>query len=137
MRLLTVGHGPLDRVALASLLAGAGVERVIDVDAFRAYAGYSRTPGFEAALDDALAHARSASVALMCSESVWWRCHRRLIADVTLLGRGVEVGHVMPDGRITAHVPAAGARPDGVGSLVWDGAGGADDAPGRTKAPTP
>ena len=44
----------------------------------------------------------------MCSESVWWRCHRRLIADVAVLGRGVGVIHLMPDGRLTAAPPLGG-----------------------------
>lgn len=38
------------------------------------------------------------STAVMCSEAVWWRCHRRIIAD-HLLARGVEVAHLMPGGR--------------------------------------
>ena len=51
----------------------------------------------------------TATVAVMCSESVWWRCHRRLIADVAVLGRGVPVTHLMPDGRLTPHRPSEGA----------------------------
>jgi uncharacterized protein (DUF488 family) len=61
------------------------------------------------ALDEVLAEARTATVAVMCSESVWWRCHRRLIADVAVLGRGVPVSHLMPDGRLTPHRPSEGA----------------------------
>jgi uncharacterized protein (DUF488 family) len=55
----------------------------------------------------------------MCSESLWWRCHRRLVADVLVLLHGRDVRHLGHDGRLTAHVPAAGARttPDG---LVYD-----------------
>ena len=57
----------------------------------------------------------TATVAVTCSESVWWRCHRRLIADVAVLGRGVPVTHLMPDGRLTPHRPSDGAMPiDGV-----------------------
>jgi uncharacterized protein (DUF488 family) len=40
---------------------------------------------------------------------VWWRCHRRLIADVAVLARGVPVSHLMPDGRLTPHRPSDGA----------------------------
>ncbi|MFC4554682.1 DUF488 family protein [Georgenia faecalis] len=114
MRLLTVGHGSLDRVALASLLAGAGVERVIDV---RRFPGSRRN-------DDVRREALEQWLPETGIAYAW---------QPALGGRR----HLRPDGRITAHVPAAGARPDGVGRLVWDGAGGADDAPGRTKAPTP
>lgn len=56
----------------------------------------------------------------MCSESVWWRCHRRVISDVAVLARGVEVRHLMHDGRLVDHVPAEGARLDRDG-VVWDG----------------
>ncbi len=91
------------------------------VAAFRAYAAHTRTPGFTEALDRVLAEAVTRTVTVMCSESVWWRCHRRLIADVATLARGVPVRHLMPDGRWSAHHPAAGARlrPDGL--VVWDG----------------
>src|SRR5690348_10286773 len=79
------------------------------VPQFAAYAAHTRTPGFAAALDDMLEEAAAATVAVMCSESVWWRCHRRLVADVAELARGVEVAHLMPDGRLAAHRPAEGA----------------------------
>jgi uncharacterized protein (DUF488 family) len=76
---------------------------------FAAYAAHTRTPEFTAALDQVLEESASATVAVMCSESVWWRCHRRLIADVAVLARGVPVSHLMPDGRLTPHRPSDGA----------------------------
>ena len=76
---------------------------------FAAYAAHTRTAEFAAALDEVLAEADGSTVAVMCSESVWWRCHRRLIADVAVLGRGVPVQHLMPDGRLAPHRPSAGA----------------------------
>ncbi|OBH90207.1 hypothetical protein A5678_13245 [Mycobacterium sp. E2733] len=91
------------------------------VAAFRAYAAYTRTPEFDTALDEVLADAARRTTAVMCSESVWWRCHRRLIADVALLGRAVPVQHLMPDGRLSPHRPADGARRRPDGHLVWDG----------------
>ena len=83
---------------------------------FAAYAAHTRTAEFAAALGDVVAEAAGTAVAVMCSESVWWRCHRRLIADVAVLGRGVPVQHLMPDGRLAPHVPSAGAvlGPDGL-----------------------
>src|SRR5690349_15963169 len=89
------------------------------VDQFAAYAAHTRTPEFAAALDQALAEARGDVVAVMCSESVWWRCHRRLIADVAVLGRGVAVRHLMPDGRLTPHRPSDGAVVGDGGTLTW------------------
>jgi uncharacterized protein (DUF488 family) len=77
---------------------------------FAAYAAHTRTAEFTAALDDLLAEWTSVHVTVMCSESVWWRCHRRLIADVAVLGRDVPVTHLMPDGRLTPHRPSEGAR---------------------------
>ena len=56
----------------------------------------------------------------MCSESVWWRCHRRLIADVCVLGREIDVRHLMPDGHLRPHRPSEGARVRDDGLLVWD-----------------
>jgi uncharacterized protein (DUF488 family) len=91
------------------------------VAAFRAYAAYTRTPEFGAALDDLLADAAIRTTTVMCSESVWWRCHRRLIADVAVRGRGVAVSHLMTDGRLSPHRPAEGARRLPDGHLIWDG----------------
>jgi uncharacterized protein (DUF488 family) len=58
-------------------------------------------------------------VAVMCSESLWWRCHRRLIADVMVLLHQVPVAHLGHDGGLTPHVPAAGARVTAAG-LYYD-----------------
>jgi uncharacterized protein (DUF488 family) len=46
---------------------------------------------------------------VMCAESLWWRCHRRLLAD-GLVARGCEVRHVMPDGRLETHRLSGSAR---------------------------
>jgi uncharacterized protein (DUF488 family) len=90
------------------------------VDAFRAYAAYTRSPEFREALAGVLAEAGRRRVAVMCSESVWWRCHRRVIADVAVLAHGVTVRHLMHDGRLTEHTPSAGARLREDGLVVWD-----------------
>jgi uncharacterized protein (DUF488 family) len=81
------------------------------VTQFAAYAAHTRTPEFAMALDEVLDEVLvgPGTVAVMCSESVWWRCHRRLIADVAVLARGVPVQHLMPDGRLTPHRPSEGA----------------------------
>ncbi|SET36358.1 DUF488 family protein [Geodermatophilus poikilotrophus] len=86
---------------------------------FAAYAEHTRTPEFAAALDEVLAEAATATVAVMCSESVWWRCHRRLVADVAVRGRGVPVHHLMPDGRLAGHRPSEGAVPGADGTVSW------------------
>lgn len=86
------------------------------VTAFRAYAAYMRTDEFRAGLADLLEGVRSGTTAMMCSESLWWRCHRRMIADALTLLHGVPVLHLAHDGRTTLHEPSAGAqvRPDGL-----------------------
>ena len=76
---------------------------------FAAYAAHTRTPEFGAALDEVLAESAGSTVAVLCSESVWWRCHRRLIADVAVLAHGVPVTHLMPDGRLSPHRLSDGA----------------------------
>lgn len=89
-------------------------------DAFRAYAGYTREPDFRAAMDDLLGEAVSVCTAVMCSESVWWRCHRRVVADVAVLLHDVTVSHLMHDGRLVYHPPSPGARITAEGLLVYD-----------------
>jgi len=86
---------------------------------FAAYAAHTRTPEFTAALDEVLADAARTTVGVMCSETVWWRCHRRLIADVAVLGRGVPVHHLMPGGRLSPHRPPEGAVVGPDGAVSW------------------
>jgi uncharacterized protein (DUF488 family) len=174
--LLTVGHGPADRLRFGDRLAGARVTELVDVRRFpgsrtnpdvarealaawlpelgiayrwaealggrrrlppgepvvddwwtvaqfAAYAAHTRTPEFGAALAEVLAEARDRTVAVMCSESVWWRCHRRLIADVVVVGRRLPVAHLMPDGRLAPHQPSAGAVLGPDGAVHWPAAG--------------
>lgn len=91
------------------------------VKAFRAYAAHTRTPEFREAMGELLSEVRERRVAIMCSESVWWRCHRRVVADVAVLGHAVPVRHLMHDGRLLEHRPSEGARVREDGLLVWDG----------------
>jgi uncharacterized protein (DUF488 family) len=91
------------------------------VAAFRAYAAHTRTPEFQEGLAELLTSVTSGRSAIMCSESVWWRCHRRIVADVVALTTDVAVQHLMHDGRRTDHPPSTGARVVGVHQLIWDG----------------
>lgn len=91
------------------------------VEQFAAYAAHTRTPEFDTALREVLDESVSATTLVMCSESVWWRCHRRLVADVAVLRFDAEVRHLMHDGRLTPHPVAAGARVRDDGYVVWDG----------------
>ena len=78
--------------------------------AFRGYADYMQTPVFRAALNRLLAEATRSPTVIMCSEAVWWRCHRRLIADAATLLAGIDVLHLMQDGRSQPHLVTAPAR---------------------------
>jgi uncharacterized protein (DUF488 family) len=87
---------------------------------FRAYADYMETPEFLAALDELLVVAAKRRTAVMCSESVWWRCHRRLIADAATLLRRAEVQHLMHDGTLRPHALTEGVRVTSDGVLCYD-----------------
>ncbi|WP_323960397.1 DUF488 family protein [Arthrobacter sp. JZ12] len=89
------------------------------VEQFRAYAAHTRTPEFGAALGELIRVVEEQQTAIMCSESVWWRCHRRIVADVLVLVHGAEVSHLMHDGRLSLHEPSGGARVVGA-EVFWD-----------------
>jgi uncharacterized protein (DUF488 family) len=109
-------------------LAGLGGRRTGEPDSpnrllrnpqFRAYADHMSTPEFRDAVAELLAIA-AAPTAVMCSESVWWRCHRRLLADHLVLVEDAEVIHLFHDGREAPHPVTAGARRDG-DCVLYDG----------------
>lgn len=89
-------------------------------DAFRGYAAWTRSAEFAEALDEVLAVAATMVTTVMCSESVWWRCHRRLVADAAVLMRDVDVIHLMHDGRTVSHHPTDGVRLREDGLMVYD-----------------
>ncbi|GGW60184.1 hypothetical protein GCM10010503_41810 [Streptomyces lucensis JCM 4490] len=98
-------------------------------ESFRGYAAHTRSPEFVSAMDALLQETGRSRTAVMCSEAVWWRCHRRLIADFAVLARGALVLHLMHDGRLTAHTPTPGARLRDDGLLVYDAAPPAGETP--------
>src|SRR5262245_32320833 len=102
--LAAAGIGYRHAVELGGRLSGEpGEERFdcIRVPAFRAYAARMGTPGWQEALAAALAQP---APALMCSETPWTKCHRRLIAEL-LHARGHGVRHLVRPGRTEPHVP--------------------------------
>jgi uncharacterized protein (DUF488 family) len=87
---------------------------------FRAYADYMDTPAFRAALAKLEADAAAGPpLAFMCAETLWWQCHRRLIADA-LAVRGVEVVHLMSAGERRLHAIHPDLRVDDEGRPVYD-----------------
>ena len=81
---------------------------------FRGYADYMQTEEFSAAIDQLLERGRTSNAAIMCAEAVWWRCHRRIIADY-LICAGESVFHILGSNRVDRALLTPGAirRPDG------------------------
>lgn len=69
---------------------------------FRGYADYMQTQGFEEGLKELNDRRKKRRVCVMCSEAVWWRCHRRMIADAEVV-RGIPVQHVMSEAAAQRH----------------------------------
>lgn len=86
---------------------------------FRAYGDHMVTDVFTSGIVDLLQVAAQESVAVLCAESVWWRCHRRLIADHLVLVHDVVVEHLFHDGRLDRHDPTPEARRSG-DRVVYD-----------------
>jgi uncharacterized protein (DUF488 family) len=77
------------------------------------------TQTFGSALADLEATSVGTPSAVMCAESVWWRSHRRMLADALLVD-GWTVVHLMPDGRSQPHRLHPDARVEG-GRPIYDG----------------
>ncbi|MGH7751091.1 MAG: DUF488 family protein, partial [Candidatus Dormibacteria bacterium] len=77
---------------------------------FRGYADHMASHSFAAALAGVLDEAAERHVAVMCSETLWWRCHRRLIADAAVLLSGATVLHVDGRGEVQPHRVTPEAR---------------------------
>ncbi len=86
--------------------------------AFRGYADHMDSEEFGHALDWLIETSAAAPTAIMCAESLWWRCHRRMLADA-LTARGREVVHVMSGGTLEPHRVHPSARVVG-NRVVYD-----------------
>ena len=71
----------------------------IETPAFRSYAARMSAPEWQEPLERSLAEP---SPCFMCAETLWWRCHRRLIADL-LVARGHEILHLVRAGEVQQH----------------------------------
>ena len=78
-------------------------------ESFRGYADYLETKGFRDGIVRLLEIARVSRTVVMCSEAVWWRCHRSLISDY-LKAKGIEVNHIMRTGKSEPHPFTSAAR---------------------------
>jgi uncharacterized protein (DUF488 family) len=85
---------------------------------FRGYADHMETEEFRTARDRLIEGSRGSPTAVMCAESLWWRCHRRMLAD-TLTASGCRVLHIMEGGRVDQHRLSPSARVEGR-EVVYD-----------------
>jgi uncharacterized protein (DUF488 family) len=88
---------------------------------FRNYADYAATPVFRAGLAELLELGRTQVCAVMCAEAVWWRCHRRIIADY-LISEGEQVFHIMGPGKATLAILTPAAVRQCNGTLIYPAA---------------
>ncbi len=88
--------------------------------AFRNYADYAASDAFRAGLDELRALIHDRRCVLMCAEAVWWRCHRRIIADY-LLAEGIPVAHILGRDRVQPARLTPGVRRLDNGTLVYPG----------------
>jgi uncharacterized protein (DUF488 family) len=93
---------------------------------FRGYADHMQNEEFAEGLFELLMLAGGLRTAMMCSEVLWWRCHRRLVADL-LTSLGVAVTHIYDATKSEPHRIAPPARLiDGRLSYAVDEAAGAE-----------
>jgi uncharacterized protein (DUF488 family) len=134
-------HPQFGRDALAGSLEEAGIEYVwrkelggwrrprpdsrhtaLTSPGFRGYADHMETAGFRETLAWLVETSRAVPTAAMCAESLWWRCHRRMLADA-LVARGCQVRHLMEGGVQQPHRLSPQLRMVG-DDLVYDVAEG-------------
>ena len=132
-------HPHFGRDALAEALGGKGIRYLhlkrlggfrraladspnvaLRSSAFRGYADHMASEEFAHAYRELVETATAETTACMCAETLWWRCHRRILSD-RLAADGWEVLHLMKPGEILPHRPSPEARLQG-GLLIYDGA---------------
>lgn len=113
----TLAKFQMDYLHISALGGLRGKEKTIANDtngfwensSFKNYADYALTPAFEKGLGELIALGQAKHCAMMCSEAVWWRCHRRIVAD-HLLARGISVFHLMGTDKVEPASLTKGAR---------------------------
>ncbi|WP_119274464.1 DUF488 domain-containing protein [Taklimakanibacter deserti] len=90
-------------------------------ESFHNYADYALSAPFHAGLEHLLDEGRKRRCAIMCSEAVWWRCHRRIVADY-LIAAGEIVFHIMGQGRLEPARLTPGAVTQPGGTIIYPAA---------------
>ena len=94
-------------------------------ESFRNYADYALTAPFQTGLRRLIEEGLKRRCALMCAEAVWWRCHRRIVADY-LIANGETVFHIMGEGRLEQARLTPGAVLQSDGTVVYPSVVGSD-----------
>src|SRR3569623_1363692 len=89
-------------------------------ESFHNYADYAMSADFRAGLDRLRELSRNQSCAVMCAETLWWRCHRRIIADY-LLADGEDVFHLLGPDNVERATLTRVARQVGNGVITYPG----------------
>ncbi|MGB3324305.1 MAG: DUF488 domain-containing protein [Mycolicibacterium fortuitum] len=89
---------------------------------FHNYADYAMSDGFRRALAELRELGRTSRIAVMCSEAVWWRCHRRIIAD-HLISHSETVRHIIGPGHVDTAQLSAGAVTGPAGTVTYPATG--------------
>jgi uncharacterized protein (DUF488 family) len=115
--------------AMTALGGRRGVDKSVSPDvnglwtnlSFHNYADYALSAEFSAGLQYLLKRGREQRCSIMCSEAVWWRCHRRIVTDY-LIANGETVFHIMGPGRFEPAqlTPGAVVRPDAKVVYPWN-----------------
>ena len=108
--------------AVATAMSPVDVNAYWQNASFHNYADYAMSAGFRAGLAQLRELGRDRGCAIMCAETLWWRCHRRIIADY-LLAAGEAVFHVLGPGHVEAASMNEAARPQASGSLIYPAEG--------------
>jgi uncharacterized protein (DUF488 family) len=87
-------------------------------DRFHNYADYAMSQGFREGLARLKELGRIQSCSIMCAETVWWRCHRRIIADY-LLAEGEMVFHILGPSHIELAHMTGEAKPQANGTITY------------------
>ena len=99
-------------------------------DSFHNYADYALSASFREGLKHLRERGHAQVCAIMCAETVWWRCHRRIITDY-LLASGETVFHVLVPGHVEAAVITEAAQRQADGALVYPAGQGELSDPAR------
>jgi uncharacterized protein (DUF488 family) len=129
----TLSAAQIDYVHMAALGGLRGRKRDVPADvnafwknqSFHNYADYAMSPAFRAGLAELREMGRATQCAIMCAETVWWRCHRRIIADY-LIASGETVFHILARNHTEPARMTDGAKRGPADTLVYPAAAASD-----------